>query len=49
MDVEPGAKWAYSNRGFTTLGQVIEDVSGIRLDRYLRWRVFDPHGMEVIQ
>jgi CubicO group peptidase (beta-lactamase class C family) len=43
------AKWAYSNCGFTTLGQVVEDVSGIRLDRYLRGRVFDPLGMKVIQ
>ena len=41
LDVEPGTKWAYSNHGFTTLGQVVEDVSGIRLDRYLRERLFD--------
>jgi CubicO group peptidase (beta-lactamase class C family) len=46
VDVEPGTRWAYSNHGFATLGQVVEDVSGIPLDRYLRERVFGPLGME---
>jgi hypothetical protein len=45
IDVEPGSKWAYSNHGFATLGQIIEDVSGLPFDRYLRERVFDPLGM----
>jgi CubicO group peptidase (beta-lactamase class C family) len=46
VDVEPGTKWAYSNHGFATLGQIVEDVSGLPFDRYLRERVFDPLGME---
>ena len=46
VDVEPGTKWAYSNHGFATLGQIIEDVSGIPFERYLRERLFDPLGME---
>jgi hypothetical protein len=46
IDVEPGTKWAYSNHGFATLGQIIEDVSGVPFDRYLRERVFEPLGME---
>jgi CubicO group peptidase (beta-lactamase class C family) len=46
IDVEPGTKWAYSNHGFATLGQIVEDVSGLPLDRYLRERVFAPLGME---
>jgi len=46
VDIEPGTKWAYSNHGFATLGQIVEDVSGIPLDRYLRERVFGPLGME---
>jgi CubicO group peptidase (beta-lactamase class C family) len=45
IDVEPGSKWAYSNHGFATLGQIVEDVSGLPFDRYLRERVFDPLGM----
>jgi len=46
VDVEPGSKWAYSNHGFATVGQIVEDVSGIPFDRYLRERVFEPLGME---
>jgi CubicO group peptidase (beta-lactamase class C family) len=46
VDVEPGTRWAYSNHGFATLGQIVEDVSGIALGRYLRERVFSPLGME---
>ncbi len=46
VDVEPGTKWAYSNHGFASLGQIVEDVSGLPLDRYLRERVFGPLGME---
>src|SRR5262249_35365072 len=32
--------------GFATLGQIVADVSGQPLDRYLREHVFDPLGME---
>ena len=46
IDVEPGTRWAYSNHGFATLGQIVEDVTGVPFDRYLRERVFDPLGME---
>ena len=46
IDVEPGTKWAYSNHGFATLGQIVEDVSGIPLGRYFRERVFGPLGMD---
>jgi CubicO group peptidase (beta-lactamase class C family) len=46
VEIEPGTKWAYSNHGFAALGQIVEDVSGQPLDRYLRDRIFDPLGME---
>lgn len=46
VEVEPGTKWVYSNHGFAALGQIVEDVSGEPLDRYLRDRIFDPMGME---
>ena len=45
VEVEPGTKWVYSNHGFAALGQIVEDVSGQPLDRYLRARIFDPLGM----
>jgi CubicO group peptidase (beta-lactamase class C family) len=44
--VEPGTAFAYSNHGFATLGQIVEDVSRSPLDRYLREHVFDPLGMD---
>jgi CubicO group peptidase (beta-lactamase class C family) len=46
VEVEPGTKWVYSNHGFAALGQIVEDVSGRPLDRYLRERIFEPLGME---
>jgi CubicO group peptidase (beta-lactamase class C family) len=42
---EPGTRHTYSNHGFATLGQIVEDVSGQPLDRYLRDRLFEPLGM----
>lgn len=46
LDTEPGTRWAYSNHGFATLGRVVEEVSGLPLDRYFRERIFEPLGME---
>jgi CubicO group peptidase (beta-lactamase class C family) len=42
---EPGTSCTYSNHGFATLGQLVEDVTGTPLDRYFRDRLFDPLGM----
>jgi CubicO group peptidase (beta-lactamase class C family) len=43
--VEPGTIFAYSNHGFATLGQIVEDVSGTPLARYYREHIFEPLGM----
>jgi CubicO group peptidase (beta-lactamase class C family) len=42
---EPGTTFRYTDHSFATLGQLVEDVSGTPLDRYLRERIFDPLGM----
>ena len=42
---EPGTRCTYSNHGFATLGQLVEDVSGTPLDRYFRERIFEPLAM----
>lgn len=42
---EPGTGFAYSNHGFATLGQIVEDVTGQPLDGYMREHVFQPLGM----
>jgi len=44
-DAEPGTRFIYTNHGFATLGQIVEDVSGMPLDRYFRQHIFDPLGM----
>jgi CubicO group peptidase (beta-lactamase class C family) len=46
VEVEPGTRFAYTDHGFATLGQIVEDVSGEPFDRYLREHVFGPLGME---
>ena len=43
--VEPGSAFAYSNHGYATLGQIVEDVSGMPLERYFRERIFEPLDM----
>jgi CubicO group peptidase (beta-lactamase class C family) len=43
--VEPGTRFAYCNHGYATLGQIVEDVSGVALPRYFRERIFEPLGM----
>lgn len=42
---EPGANWTYSE-GLDVLGRLIEIVSGISFDQFLKTRIFDPLGME---
>jgi CubicO group peptidase (beta-lactamase class C family) len=45
FDAEPGTRFTYTNHGFATLGQIVQDVSGQRLDSYMREQIFDPLGM----
>jgi CubicO group peptidase (beta-lactamase class C family) len=42
---EPGTRFRYGNHGPATLGQIVADVTGVPLDRYLREHVFGPLGM----
>jgi N-acyl-D-amino-acid deacylase len=44
LDFNPGEKHAYSNFGYIILGRVIERVSGIRYEDYVRARVLVPVG-----
>jgi CubicO group peptidase (beta-lactamase class C family) len=41
---DPGSKWSYSC-GLDVLGRVIEVVSGLPFDQFLKRRIFDPCGM----
>jgi CubicO group peptidase (beta-lactamase class C family) len=42
----PGTSFFYSNTGYITLAQIVEEVSGQRFDSFLRQRVFQPLDME---
>lgn len=42
---EPGTRHTYSNHGFATLGQIVEDVTGQPLRRHFREHIFGPLGM----
>ncbi len=45
VGAEPGTRFIYSDFGFATLGQIVEDVSGQSFDVYLRDHIFQPLGM----
>jgi CubicO group peptidase (beta-lactamase class C family) len=42
---EPGTRFTYGDHGFATLGQIVEDVTGVPLDRFFREHIFEPLGM----
>jgi CubicO group peptidase (beta-lactamase class C family) len=42
---EPGTRFVYTDHGFATAGQIVEDLSGMPLDRYFREHIFEPLGM----
>jgi CubicO group peptidase (beta-lactamase class C family) len=41
----PGSKYQYSNAGINTAGRIIEVVSGLPYEHFLRERLLDPLGM----
>ena len=46
LDMPPGYARVYSCMGFITLGRIVEEVSGERLDRFTEKRIFKPLGMK---
>lgn len=45
LHAEPGTRFVYNNHGPSTLGQLVEDVSGKSLARYFSDHIFEPLGM----
>jgi serine-type D-Ala-D-Ala carboxypeptidase len=43
---EPGRKVLYSDLGMIVLGAILEQKQGIRMDEYLRTRVYEPLGLQ---
>lgn len=42
---EPGARWEYSNSGYVLLTAVIEKISRMSYDKFLRQKIFNPLNM----
>ncbi|MEQ9569669.1 MAG: serine hydrolase domain-containing protein, partial [Longimicrobiales bacterium] len=42
----PGVAYEYSNTGFALLGQIVQRVSGMEFQEYMRRHVFEPLGMD---
>lgn len=45
LDFEPGTSWSYSNLGFEIAADIVESISGKRIDEFLRDRIWKPLGM----
>jgi CubicO group peptidase (beta-lactamase class C family) len=47
LEFQPGTRWAYSAAtGFDVLSRVVEVVSGMPIDRFVKTRIFDPLEMK---
>lgn len=46
LDFEPGTSYRYSNPAFNGLALVIEKVSGMKWQEYIRKNIFEPSGMK---
>ena len=42
---KPGTAWSYSNSGTYLIGLIIEKVSGVTYDEYVRTHILEPFGM----
>jgi CubicO group peptidase (beta-lactamase class C family) len=45
LDFTPGARFSYSNSGYDLLGLLVQRVSGMPFEAYVRSRVLEPAGM----
>ena len=46
LQFEPSSKYQYSNAGINTAGRIIEVLSGMPYEDFLRTRLFEPLGMK---
>jgi CubicO group peptidase (beta-lactamase class C family) len=46
LNFPPGSEYAYSNTGFTVLGQIVKRISGLSLREFTTKNIFEPLGMK---
>ena len=46
LQFPPDTQYRYSNAGFNTVGRIVEVVSGMPYEDFLRTRIFEPLGMK---
>ena len=49
LDFDPGTKYVYSNFGYTILGRIIERVTGMTYESYVKTAVLAPAGITAMQ
>ena len=49
LDFDPGARFVYSNFGYAILGRIIERVSGMKYETYVKTAVLAPAGITRMQ
>lgn len=45
LQSSPGEKYSYSNANYWTLAYLVEQVSGLEFNDYLKQKIFSPLGM----
>ena len=45
VETKPGERWFYFNEGYAMLGQIIEEVSGLAYNDYIRQNILEPLDM----
>ncbi|ESQ75305.1 serine hydrolase [Asticcacaulis sp. AC402] len=45
LDYQPGEDWQYSNTGYVVAGQIVEEVSGKPLYKFIEEHIFKPAGI----
>ena len=46
MDFDPGEKYKYNNSGYFILGYIVEKVSGMSYQKFIKEKIFDKIGMK---
>jgi D-alanyl-D-alanine carboxypeptidase len=48
LDFEPGTQWQYSNTNYVLAALIVQKVSGEPFDKFLRYHLLEPAGLESV-